>query len=290
MRYENLVDPDTLAAHLGDPNWVVIDCRFSLAEPALGERLYREAHIRGALFADLEKDLSGPVTPRTGRHPLPDPKALKDRLGDWGIGPDTQVVAYDDAGGSYAVRLWWLLRWLGHRAAAVLDGGLPVWSGQGRPLTREVPTPSQRSFPGTPDDDLWVSTETVEQGLGSERLLLIDARTAERFRGKTEPIDPVAGHIPGALNLPYPGNLAGTGRFLAPDTLRRRFVGKLGGTSPQDVVHMCGSGVSAIHNILAMEVAGLHGSRLYPGSWSEWIRLAHRPVAREAEGPPGTLT
>jgi thiosulfate/3-mercaptopyruvate sulfurtransferase len=277
--YRYLVDPATLHARLGDPDWVVFDCRFALADPAWGRDQYDRDHIPGARYAHLDEDLSSPIGPDTGRHPLPNPASLCEKLGGWGVGNHTQVVVYDDAGGAFAVRLWWLLRWLGHPKAAVLDGGLGAWLARGGRLTSEIPSITPRTFSGLADRSLWLSTTAIEESLGTGAFQLVDARAAERFRGEIEPIDPVAGHIPGAVNLPCAGNLATDGTFLPPSVLRRRFTAALGDFAPERMVHSCGSGVNACHNLLAMEIAGLHGSRIYAGSWSEWIRSPLRPVA-----------
>ena len=278
MSHTTLIDASTLHAHRNDPNWVVMDCRFSLADPDAGRRAYRDSHLPGAHYAHLDEDLSDPITPTTGRHPLPDPERLAQKLGAWGIGHDTQVVAYDDMGGMLAAaRLWWLLRWLGHTACAVLDGGLPAWRRAGLPLTAEIPAARPTAFVSRPDDRLWMSTEQV-LALSSTEVLL-DARAAARYQGEMEPIDPVAGHIPGALNLPTDGNLTPEGHFLPVAALRERFAAALNDRSPATVIHACGSGVTACHNLLAMEAAGLGGSRLYAGSWSEWIRDPQRAVA-----------
>lgn len=278
-----LISPAELAAHLGRPDWVVIDCRYSLADPAAGEAAYARGHLPGARYAHLDRDLSAPPGPHTGRHPLPDPQRLAARLGRWGVDERTQVVVYDDAGGAFAGRLWWMLHWLGHPCAAVLDGGLQAWERAGGPLTDQVPSPEPRVFKARAEAGRWLSTEAVEEGLRRGAIRLLDARSPERYRGEAEPIDPVAGHIPGALNRPLQLNLGPDGRFLPPGELRRAYAELLAGTEPQAVVHMCGSGVSACHNLLAMEIAGLGGSRLYVGSWSEWIRDPARPVARAGD-------
>jgi thiosulfate/3-mercaptopyruvate sulfurtransferase len=281
MPYVNLIDAVTLRDQIGDPSWVVVDCRFSLMDTEAGRRAYRESHLPGARYAHLDEDLSGPITPSTGRHPLPDPARSARKLGEWGIDDRTQVVAYDDMGGMLAAaRLWWLLRWLGHEAVAVLDGGISAWRQAGLPLTAELPVVQPTVFEARPDDRLWLTTARVQALPRLE--LLVDARAAARYRGEVEPIDPVAGHIPGAANLPTEDNLAAEGRFRPADELRARFAAVLGGRSPTAVVHNCGSGVTACHNLLAMEVAGLNGSRLYAGSWSEWIRDPNRPVATGA--------
>lgn len=276
----SLIDPEALYPHLDDPAWVVVDCRFNLLDTEAGRRAYREGHIPNARYAHLDEDLSGPVTPASGRHPLPDPARLADTLGSWGIHESSQVVAYDEANGAIAARLWWLLRWLGHEPCAVLDGGLAAWRRRGLPLSTAVPKPRAARFPERHDDSLWVDSAAVLAEVIHGDSLLLDARTALRYRGEQEPIDPVAGHVPGAVSLPLEGNLTSEGRFLEPAALRARFAGALGERSPEQVIHMCGSGVTACHNLLAMEVAGLSGSRLYAGSWSEWIRDPGRPVAR----------
>lgn len=281
MSYTTLIDAATLHAHLTDPNWVVVDCRFNMAATEAGRQAYRDSHIPGARYAHLDEDLSSPITPATGRHPLPDPVLLARKLGDWGIGNDTQVVAYDDTGGMLAAaRLWWLSRWLGHTACAVLDGGLPAWQRAGLPLTAALPTVQATLFKARLDDRLWLSAAQVLARSPEE--LLLDARGAARYQGEMEPIDPVAGHIPGAVNLPTEGNLTPDGYFLPEAELRARFTAVLGERSPANLVHTCGSGITACHNLLAMEAVGLSGSRLYAGSWSEWIRDPSRPIATGA--------
>lgn len=280
MDYTTLVDAQTLADHL-DSGWCMFDCRFVLSDPQAGERVYRVGHIPGAHFLDLNRDLAGPVTPASGRHPLPDPQALAAKLAATGVNSDTQVVAYDDANGAFAARLWWLLRWLGHSQVAVLDGGWRAWVRAHRPVSREVPVAARAGdFRAQPDHARWLSTGAVLERAHSGTGRLFDARAPERFRGEVEPIDPVAGHVPGAANLPYAGNVSEQGYFKPPAVLRRRFESALGGVPASEAVCMCGSGVTACHNLLAMEVAGLKGARLYAGSWSEWIRDPSRPVAR----------
>jgi thiosulfate/3-mercaptopyruvate sulfurtransferase len=280
MTYTTLIDAAALQQLLADSTPpVLIDARFDLADPAAGERAYREAHLPGAHYLHLDRDLSAAKTGRNGRHPLPQRSLFAARVGALGIGPQTQVVAYDAQGGSYAARVWWLLRWLGHEAVAVLDGGLPAWLEAGgavsdagvAPPATAAPYPERASLVSSVDADALLAR------LG--RTPLIDARAPERFRGEVEPLDAQAGHIPGALNRCYRDNLGADGRFKPAAALRAEFAPLLGAAAPSEVVHQCGSGVTACHNLLAMEHAGLAGSLLYPGSWSEWSSDSSRPIA-----------
>ena len=245
-------------------------------KPDLGEQQYREAHIPGASFAHLECDLSAPKTGRNGRHPLPDPQTFVKWVERAGVRPQDQVVCYDAANGSTAARLWWMLRWIGHEAVAVLDGGFAKWLAESRPVTAEVPRFPPTNYPGKPRAGSAADVREVEK----ERPFLLDARAPARYRGEQEPIDPVAGHIPGALNRFNGSNVNADGTFKTAAALRQEFESVLSGTAPGDVVHYCGSGVSACHNLLAMEIAGLPGGKLYPGSWSEWIADPNRPIGR----------
>jgi thiosulfate/3-mercaptopyruvate sulfurtransferase len=279
--HKTLVDCHALALHLHDPDWVVVDCRFILSNPEAGRQAYASGHIPGARYAHLDNDLSGPKTAMSGRHPLPDPEKLAATFGAWGIGPGKQVVAYDDSFGAMAARLWWLLRWLGYDAVALLDGGLPRWQREGHPLTKDTPAVQPANFVPQLRNDLLVDAAFVVRAVKDENWLVMDARAEERFNGEIEPLDPVAGHIPGAVNLPYEDNLHVSGRFLSPEELRELYLAQLQQVQPGSVVQMCGSGVTACHNILAMEHAGLGGAKLYAGSWSEWIRDPSRPVARD---------
>jgi thiosulfate/3-mercaptopyruvate sulfurtransferase len=280
MDYTTLVDGATLAQHLHDPGWCVVDLRHQLADTGYGERVYAAGHIPGAVFLHLDRDLSGPMTGRNGRHPLPDPKRLMARLGEVGIGNDTQVVVYDDAQGMIAGRLWWLLRWLGHARVAFLDGGFPLWQAERRPISAAVPTRPAKVFRGVPNPDMTVDAAWLLASLDSPELCLIDARGPDRFRGENETIDPVGGHIPGARNRCFKDNLEPDGRFKPAAALRAEYLALMAGAVPTQVVAQCGSGVSACLDLLAMEIAGLHGARLYPGSWSEWCSDPSRPVAR----------
>lgn len=281
--YTTIVDPQTLAAHIDDRNWVVMDCRFNLMNPEEGRQLYHQGHIPNARFMDLNEDLASPKTATTGRHPLPDAQQLANKLGELGVDENTQVVVYDGDCGAFAARAWWLLRWLGHEAVAVLDGGLKHWQQAGFSLTPELPKIISRSFTGRPDNNLWVDTAFVESFIEAKgNGMLLDARAAERFRGEQEPADPIAGHVPTAYNAPFSGNLNEQQQFLPAEQLRQRFEGLLGGRPVQETVCMCGSGVTACHNLLALEIAGLSGARLYVGSWSEWVTSSARPVATGA--------
>ena len=281
--FETLIQPGELAQRLGAPNWRLFDCRFDLADTARGEAAHAAGHLPGAFYAHLDRDLSGPITPDSGRHPLPDPERLTAWLGAHGVDHDTQVVVYDDSGGTMAVHLWWLLRWLGHDHVALLDGGWQAWQAAGLPVETTAPAAvPARTFDGhaNPAQVVGSATLAAQVSAGRDDLLVMDARTPERFRGEKEPIDPVAGRIPGAVNLPLGLNLAADGRFRPARELRELYVPRIGERRPDTVVAMCGSGVTACHNLLAMKIAGLDGGRLYAGSWSEWIRDPARPVAR----------
>jgi len=272
-----LIDATTLAAYLEAPELRVFDCRFDLARPDYGARAYAEEHIPGAVYADLNRDLSAPVRSGSGRHPLPDPGEFGARLREWGVNQDSAVVAYDDNSGMYASRLWWMLRWLGHRNVAVLEGGLRSWRRLDLPLTEELHVPVPGNFQARPQPGHIATADAVARAAGGE-VLVLDARAPERYRGEVEPIDRVAGHVPGARNHHYERSLGADGGFLPQDALRPGLLASLAGASPEDAVIMCGSGVSACHLLLAMDHAGLRGARLYPGSWSEWSSDPARPV------------
>jgi len=280
MLLTTLVNTETLSRHLDDPRWVVVDCRFVLTDPDAGRRAYVAGHVPGARYAHLDNDLCSPITPASGRHPLPFPRVLAEKLGRWGIDKSSQVVVYDDTFGAMAARLWWLLRWLGHEAVALLDGGYPKWQREGRPVTPESPMIQATQFHPTVNNAMWVDTDYVAQMHERKDSVLIDARADVRFRGDVEPLDKVAGHIPGAINIPYEDNLDFSGEFMSDEALRELYLAAINDVAPDQVVQMCGSGVTACHNILAMEHAGLVGSKLYAGSWSEWITDARHPVAK----------
>jgi thiosulfate/3-mercaptopyruvate sulfurtransferase len=285
--FTTLIDVSTLRALMTKPGIVVLDCRFNLAAPDAGREAYLRGHIPGARYVDLNRDLSAPVSATSGRHPLPDPQALAALFRGQGIAPNTQVVVYDESNGSFAARAWWLLRWLGHSQVAVLDGGMSAWLREGGATESGEPpraaagrTAAGSAGPARVDRRAALGADELIAALEHPRTLLIDARAPERYAGAVEPIDAVAGHIPGAVNHPFSANLRNDGRFLPPEDLARRWRDRLGEASPADVIVMCGSGVTACHNLLALERAGLPGARLYAGSWSEWIRDPRRPVAR----------
>ncbi len=265
----------------GPGPWVVVDCRFNLLQPDAGRAAYAQGHIPGACYADLDRDLASAPGPGTGRHPLPDPEQLRLLFGRFGITPAARVVVYDEGGGGIAARLWWLLRWMGHRSVQLLDGGFAAWQRAGLPVSRATPGPAGGRFTGTPGHMPVLETGEVIQGLGDRSIRLLDLRAEERYLGRVEPIDPVAGHVPGAVNVPFPGNLDKDQRFQSPGHLARRYEPLVAGHRPGDIVCMCGSGVTACHGILALEVAGIPGAALYAGSWSEWIRSPDRPVATQ---------
>jgi thiosulfate/3-mercaptopyruvate sulfurtransferase len=260
-----LLDPDA------GTDVLVLDCRFSLPAPEAGQQAYAQGHVPGAVYAHLDRDLSGTKTGKNGRHPLPAPADFLATLHRWGLTPDTEVVAYDDAGGMFAARVWWMLRWMGHTRVRVLDGGWSRWLAQGLPVTQAPASRTASSIVLKPQDGQLVRIDFVQTHLGNREFMqLVDARAPDRFRGENETLDPVGGHIPGAVNRFFQLNLAADGGFKSPDLLRQEFTALLGSQPVHTVVHQCGSGVTACHNLLAMAHAGLDGSRLYAGSWSEW--------------------
>lgn len=277
MPYSTIISAGQLQQQINE--LIVVDCRFALEDPTQGLSRYHRGHIPNAIYADLDQHLSSPISNTSGRHPLPNFADLSDQLGRWGIHPQTQLVAYDDMSGFFAARLWWLLKTLGHQNVAVLDGGIQAWQAAGYPIETDIPTPATCQYEALPDEHRWWDIQELQQHLTANDCVLIDARTKPRFDGDEEPIDPVAGHIPGAVNLPITDNLNAQGQFLAPAQLRKNYQALIGNTPPANVVHNCGSGVFACFGILSMEVAGLSASKLYPGSWSEWCRDPARGVA-----------
>ena len=280
--YTALIQPAQLVHIAADGNVAILDCRHDLARPQWSDQVYAEGHIPGAMQAHLDRDLSAPIGPHTGRHPLPDVAKLAETLGRWGIDDSVQVVAYDQGNGVYSARTWWMLRWLGHEKVAVLEGGFAAWQEAGLPVSREPATRNPRTFIARPNATAFLTAAQVQQALANNSIALVDARGADRFAGENETIDPVAGHVPGAANRPFGKNIDGRGRFLPPDELHRQWKQFLGTRPASEVVAMCGSGVTACHNLLALELAGMPGGKLYAGSWSEWIRDPGRPIAKGA--------
>jgi thiosulfate/3-mercaptopyruvate sulfurtransferase len=278
-RYATLVSPAELGQSLGDPNLVIFDCRHDLAKPDVGQRAYAATHIAGAQFMHCDRDLAGSKSGTNGRHPLPEPQAFATLLAERGVDNECQVVAYDDSDGIFAARLWWMLCWLGHENAAVLDGGFAAWVEAGLPRASGVERRPPAYF------GYWLRREAVDASfvlarLNDPEVLLLDARAPDRFRGENENLDPVAGRIPGSINRYFGENVDDEGRFKLAEVLRREYEAVLGRHHPGQIIHTCGSGVTACHNLLAMDIAGLTGSKLYAGSWSEWCADATRPIAR----------
>jgi thiosulfate/3-mercaptopyruvate sulfurtransferase len=285
MQYTTLIDANDAVAHLQDPNWIFVDCRAVLGAPEKARQAYRERHIPGAVFADLETDLSGRIeSGRTGRHPLPIPADFDATLSRLGVDPRMQVVAYDQRSGAMAAaRLWWLLRWAGHDSVAVLDGGFDQWLALGLPTSSGNETRAAASFTGHYQPEMQVDADEVLASLESGNYTLADSRTSDRYRGENETIDPIAGHIPGAVSLPYTDNLGQDSLFIEPGRLRERFDGLAHTAGAASTIFYCGSGVTAAHNVLAFAHAGLGMPKLYAGSWSEWITDPARPVATGEE-------
>ncbi|UCH27280.1 MAG: sulfurtransferase [Trueperaceae bacterium] len=276
----NLIRPQDLYTELTSPSLRIVDTRFDLQDPKAGRQAYREAHLPGAIYFDLDEDLSTPPGRHGGRHPLPDMEAFAVRLGQAGIGNDSSVVVYDDSGGMFAGRFWWMLRYLGHGKVKLLDGGFTAWQAAGFEVTGEIPTFDSTEFKASVQAEMMVDREYVMRRLDDPGLLLIDARAAERYRGEVEPIDSQAGHIPSAINLPFAGNLR-EGRFKPAEELRKRYAVT---EEVEEVVLYCGSGVSAAHNLIALEEAGIRGAKLYLGSWSDWCSFRDAPIATGEDG------
>ena len=280
MEYKILINPNQLFQNINNPNWVIVDSRFWLEDTEKGRRDYLAGHIPGAIYAHIDEDLSSlPVLGMTGRHPLPPAEEFSAKLSAWGIDSTVQVVVYDDRGGIIAGRLWWMLRWLGHNSVAVLDGGIPRWKREGFPTTDDFPVQQPRFFVPNPQQDMLVDAEEILGRFGDPNYLLIDGRASERYRGEIEPIDAVAGHIPGAVNLPISENLDDQGNFKKKKELRARYKKFLTSKPTKKIVNYCGSGVTSVHNILAMMHAGLGDGQLYLGSWSDWITDPEHPIA-----------
>jgi thiosulfate/3-mercaptopyruvate sulfurtransferase len=283
--YTTLISASDLLDHLDAPEWAVIDCRFTLSDPESGRKDYQEAHIPGALYAHLEEDLCGRIVPgKTGRHPLPSMEEFSHRLSKWGIDSRVQVVAYDDVGGALAAaRLWWMLRWVGHKQAAVLNGGWTLWQKESLPVKSGIEFRRPRIFVPHHQPGLVADTELVDEMRTDPAALVLDSRTADRYLGENETIDPVAGHIPGAKSAPYPENLDNQDKFLSEEMLRKRFEQLFEDVPAERAVFYCGSGVTAAHNVLAVAHAGMGNAKLYPGSWSKWITDSSRPIATDEQ-------
>ncbi len=277
-----VIEAEALAERRDDAGTVIVDCRFDLGDPGAGFAAYEAGHIPGARYANLDADLSRPPAPNEGRHPLPAPETFAARLGAWGISNESYVVAYDGGPGALASRLWWMLRWLGHERGAVLNGGFARWRRLGLPLEQTLPAPRPARFVPRPRSERLAATPADVAAFLRGGGLLLDARAPDRFRGENETLDPTAGHIPGAVNVPFMGNVGEDGRLLPAQTLRARLGAVLEGRDSAELVAMCGSGVTACHLLWSMEAAGLEPGRLYVGSWSEWIRDPNRPVATGA--------
>jgi thiosulfate/3-mercaptopyruvate sulfurtransferase len=278
--HTTLISTESLAAHLNEPSWLIADCRYNLKDEEWGRAQYSAAHISGAVFVNLAHDLAGPRTGTNGRHPLPSPEAMASAFARLGIGDDTQVIAYDQDAGPFAARLWWMLRYLGHDSVAVLDGGFAKWLREDRPVHRGEETRPAAAFTPRLRKGMRVTVDDVVARLGDASTLLVDARSAERFAGQPDPLDSVPGHIPGARNRPYRHNISDEGTMRPGSELKADFEQVLGGRRPDETVMYCGSGVTACHNLLAMEHAGLRGAKLFAGSWSEWEADPKRPIER----------
>jgi len=279
MKYQTIISVEDLNKNLNTQDWLIFDCRFILKDPEGGLKKFNQGHIPGAQFADMDKDLASPMTSTSGRHPLPNPDEFINKLQSWGVNNTSQIICYDDMSGAFAARMWWLLKWLGHNDVAVLDGGIDKWTANNLTLETDTQQKAAGSFSGQANNDMWVDVEFVQKELAENNITLLDARSAERFTAKDTKTDPVAGHVPGAMSYPFAENLSKQGVFLPLEELQKRFAPMLSSSEKKEVINMCGSGVTACHNLLAMSIAELPMTRLFVGSWSEWIKDKSRPVA-----------
>ncbi len=279
MKYQTIISVEDLNKNLNTQDWLIFDCRFILKDPEGGLKKFNQGHIPSAQYADMDKDLASPMTSTSGRHPLPNPDEFINKLQSWGVNNTSQIICYDDMSGAFAARMWWLLKWLGHNDVAVLDGGIDKWTANNLTLETDTQQKAAGSFSGQANNDMWVDVEFVQKELAENNITLLDARSAERFTAKDTKTDPVAGHVPGAKSYPFAENLSKQGVFLPLEELQKRFAPMLLSSEKKEVINMCGSGVTACHNLLAMSIAELPMSRLFVGSWSEWIKDKSRPVA-----------
>lgn len=279
MTYQTIISVEDLNKNLNTQDWLIFDCRFILKDPEGGLKKFKQGHIPGAQYVDMDKDLASPVTSTSGRHPLPNPEELINKLQSWGVNNSSQIICYDDMSGAFAARMWWLLKWLGHNNIAVLDGGIEKWTAKNIPLETDSQQRTAGSFSGLANNDMWVNVEFVQKELEQDKINLLDARSVERFTAKDTKTDPVAGHVPGAMSYPFAENLSKQGVFLPSEELHKRFTPIVSNPENKELINMCGSGVTACHNILAMSIAELPMTRLFVGSWSEWIKDKSRPVA-----------
>lgn len=278
MSFQTIISVEELNENINQKSWCLFDCRFSLKDPKEGLVKFNQGHIPGAQFADMDTDLSSTMTTNSGRHPLPDPIELIEKLQNWGVSNASQVICYDDMSGAFAARMWWLMKWLGHDDTAVLDGGLSQWTKSNLPIETDVHSRPVGTFNGEANNSMWVDINFIQEQLELNKIHLLDARTSDRYTAKDRKTDPVAGHIPGALSFPFAANLTKQGKFKPAKDLHKRF-SNVFSNDQTEVINMCGSGVTACHNLLAMNIAGLPLTRLYVGSWSEWIKEKSRPVA-----------
>jgi len=280
MSFDTIISAHELKEIIDHDNVRVFDCRFSLKDPQGGLKSYQAGHLPNAQFADMDTQLSSAMTNTSGRHPLPEIEDFINQLRQWGVNNDTQVIAYDDISGAFAARLWWMMRWLGHNKVAVLNGGMKQWTDAGYELTQDTTEFANGEFSGSANMEWLVEIDTVQAELANNSITLIDARAADRFTGKDQNTDPVPGHVPGANNLPFGGNLTKDGLFETPDIIKKRYDSVIKDQPLTNVVNMCGSGVTACHNLLAQAVAGIQPTKIFIGSWSQWIRDPSRPVAK----------
>lgn len=279
MKYKTIISAPALKKNINNDNWFIFDCRFVLKDPHGGLKKFKEGHIPRAQFADMDTDLSSTMTENSGRHPLPHPNNFINKLRSWGVNNDSQVICYDDISGAFAARMWWLMNWIGHDSVAVLDGGIDMWNKNNYPLETDIQNSKPSSFSGKANDAMWVSISHVQQLLDGKNICLLDARSPERFLAKDIKTDPVPGHIPGAVNYPFTDNLTDQGVFLSANEIKKRYEPVFANNKQDQIINMCGSGVTACHNLLAMNIADLPETQLYVGSWSEWIKDKNRPIA-----------